>query len=69
MLNQNLSSILDKGISRYSLVTATAKRARQIAEKNLEENNITTEKPVSVALDEILENQYKILESEELERK
>ena len=42
---------------------------RQIAEKNLEENNITTEKPVSVALDEILENQYKILESEELERK
>ncbi|MBQ3888458.1 MAG: DNA-directed RNA polymerase subunit omega [Clostridia bacterium] len=69
MLNQNLSSILDKGISRYSLVTATAKRARQIAEKNLEENIITTEKPVSVALDEILENQYKILESEELERK
>ncbi len=69
MLNQNLSSILDKGISRYSLVTATAKRARQIAEKNLEENNITTEKPVSVALDEILENQYKILESEELEQK
>ena len=47
MLNQNLSSILDKGISRYSLVTATAKRARQIAEKNLEENIITTEKPVS----------------------
>ncbi len=69
MLNQNLSSILDKGISRYSLVTATAKRARQIAEKNLEENNITTEKPVSVARDEILENQDKILESEELEQK
>lgn len=66
MLNQDLSKVLSQNISRYSLVTATAKRARAISLKNLEEKNLTTEKPVSVALDEILEGDYKIIESDEV---
>lgn len=66
MLNQDLSKVLSGHISRYSLVTATAKRARAIADKNLEDKNITTEKPVSVALNEILEDKYRIVEPEEI---
>ncbi len=66
MLNQDLSKVLANNTSRYSLVTATAKRARAIAEKNLEEKIITTEKPVSVALDEIIEDKYRIVEPIEI---
>lgn len=65
MLNTNLNVVLDKGVSRYSLVTATAKRARAIAIKNLEDKVISTEKPVSVALNEILDGKYKIIEAED----
>ena len=52
MLNQDLSKVLTGHISRYSLVTATAKRAR--------------EKPVSLALNDLLEDKYRIIEPEEI---
>lgn len=66
MLNQDLSKVLSGHISRYSLVTATAKRAREISNKNLEEKNITTEKAVSLALNDLLEDKYRIVEPEEI---
>ena len=66
MLNPDLNVILKTGISRYSLVTATAKRAREIAMKNLEDKVISTEKPVSVALSEIIDGKYKIIEPDEI---
>ncbi len=66
MLNQDLSKVLTGHISRYSLVTATAKRAREISNKNLEDKNITTEKPVSLALNDLLEDKYRIIEPEEI---
>ena len=59
MLNQDLSKVLTGHISRYSLVTATAN-------KNLEDKNITTEKPVSLALNDLLEDKYRIIEPEEI---
>lgn len=62
MLNQDLSKILSGNISRYSLVTATAKRAREISDKNLEDKVVTTEKAVSLALNEFLDDKYKIVE-------
>jgi len=62
MLNPDLKNVLNQGISRYSLVTATAKRAREIAMINLEEKNLSTEKPVTVALSEIIDGKYKIVE-------
>ncbi len=66
MFNPDLRGVLKNHLSRYSLVTATAKRAREIAE-NAEENKIImTEKPVSVALEEILDGQYVIVEPEEI---
>lgn len=66
MLNQDLSKVLAGHISRYSLVTATAKRARAISDKNLEDNVITTEKPVSLALQDLIEDKYKIIEPDEI---
>ena len=66
MFNPDLRGVLKNHLSRYSLVTATAKRAREIAE-NAEENKvIITEKPVSLALDEILAGDYVIVEPEEI---
>ena len=66
MLNQDLSKVLTRHISRYSLVTATAKLAREISDKNLEDKVITTEKPVSDALNQLLDGAYKIVEPDEI---
>ncbi len=66
MLNPNLKNILKDHLSRYSLVTATAKRAREIALENEENKIVSTEKPVSVALNEIIEGKYTIVEPEEI---
>ncbi len=66
MFNPDLRNVLKNHLSRYSLVTATAKRAREIAE-DAETNKIAmTEKPVSVALEEILNGEYLIVEPEEI---
>lgn len=66
MLNQDLSKVLTGHISRYSLVIATAKLAREISDKNLEDKVITTEKPVSSALDKLLAAEYKVVEPDEI---
>ena len=66
MFNPDLRGLLKNHLSRYSLVTATAKRARVIAEKAEAEKNPMTEKPVSVALDELLKGDYVIVEPEEI---
>ena len=53
-------------LSRYSLVTATAKRAREISDDALENGDIIVEKPVSLALDEIVEGKFQVIEPEEI---
>ncbi len=55
MINPILPVLLDKVDSKYSLVVAVAKRARQIVDGQsvlVEANSI---KPVSIAMQEILE--------------
>ena len=64
--NPSLKKILSNHMSRYSLVRATAKRARELANEAKEEKIILTEKPVSIALDEILKGEYEIIEPEEI---
>ncbi len=68
--NPDLREILHDGeahqISRYSLVTATAKLAREISDKASEEHEIIMEKPVSTALDKLLSGEYEIEEPEEI---
>lgn len=66
MFNPDLSPVLKGHLSRYSLVTATAKRAREISQQAEENNEILIEKPVSLALDDFLEGKYKIVEPEEI---
>lgn len=66
MFNPDLRGVLQNHLSRYSLVTATAKRAREIAEDAENKKIIMTEKPVSVALEEILSGEYVIVEPEEI---
>lgn len=56
----------DQTISRYSLVTATAKLARQISDEADANKEIIIEKPVTLALDKLLCGEYTIEEPEEI---
>ncbi len=66
MFNPSLRKVLSNHLSRYSLVIATAKRAREIAEEAEENGEIIVEKPVSLALDDIIQGKIKIIEPEEI---
>ncbi len=64
MFNPDLTKVLEKYDSRYSLVAATAKRAREIAADAEKNGVILEEKPVSLALDEIIAGEVNIIESD-----
>lgn len=66
MFNPDLRNVLKNRTSRYSLVTAVAKRARDIASEAQENGEILEEKPVSLALDEIINGKFEIVEPEEI---
>lgn len=66
MFNPDLRNVLKNNVSRYSLVTAVAKRAREIAIAAEEDGEILNEKPVSLALDEIISGKVEIVEPEEI---
>ncbi len=66
MFNPDLKDVLKDNVSRYSLVTAVAKRAREIAIAAEEEGEVLDEKPVSIALDEIIAGKYSVVEPEEI---
>lgn len=70
MINVDLKPMLKGGISRYSLCVAVAKLSRELNDEAIElkekEKIITEEKPVSMAVDEILSGRYEIKESEDI---
>lgn len=66
MINFDLNKILKGKTSRYSLVTAVAKRAREISEEAEVNREIIIEKPVSLAIEEIADGKYEIVEPEEI---
>ncbi len=66
MFNPDLRNVLKDHTSRYSLVTAVAKRAREISADAQENGEILTEKPVSLALDEIITGKFEVVEPEEI---
>ena len=70
MINVDLKPMLKGGISRYSLCVAVAKLSRELNDEAIElkekEKIITEEKPVSMAVDEILSGEYEIKESEDI---
>ena len=47
--------------SRYAVVVGIAKRARDIAENAEAENVILTEKPVSMAIQDFFDGEYKLI--------
>lgn len=64
--NPSLKHVLTNHLSRYSLVIATAKRAREISEEAEANGDILVEKPVSLALSEIVDGKINIIEPEEI---
>ncbi len=68
MINIDLKPLLKGGISRYSLVVAVAKRSREIADEAKEEGEILVEKPVSLAVEDFLDDKYSIRESDEIKK-
>ena len=66
MLRPAMNQIATHGESCYSVVIGVAKRAREISEEAEEDGIILVEKPVSIALDEILNNKYEIVEPDEI---
>ncbi|WP_031516162.1 DNA-directed RNA polymerase subunit omega [Desulfofalx alkaliphila] len=62
----SLDELLKKSDSRYSLVVAAAKRARELTVANTENeqgNKEITDKAVSIALEEIIKGKIKIVSS------
>lgn len=66
MLNQNYQPLLANRTSRYSLVRAVAKRARDISKDDEAKAKCGDEKPVSYALEEFMDGKFKIIEPEEI---
>lgn len=64
MFNPDLKEVLNAGVNRYQLVKAVAKRAREISLDAEEDGEILAEKPVSIALDEIITGKCDISEVE-----
>jgi len=54
--------------SRYAVCTATAKRAEQLIRGQEPLSNIRSEKPLSIAIDEIFTGKVKVLTEEEAEQ-
>lgn len=66
MFNPDLRKLLKNHTSRYSLVTAVAKRARTVVEDEELKEKCGTQKPVSYALNEFLAEELQIVEPEEI---
>ena len=63
MLKCDLRALLDENkVSKYSLVVACAKRAREISDHAVENKIEILEKPVTLAIDEFFAGKYKIVE-------
>ncbi|MBQ9945828.1 MAG: DNA-directed RNA polymerase subunit omega [Clostridia bacterium] len=62
MINIDMKPLLKGGISRYSLVVGVAKRSREIADEVASEDKDLTEKPVSIAVGELLDGEFTIKE-------
>ncbi len=68
MLKCDLRALLsENNVSKYSLVVACAKRAREISDNAVENKIEIIEKPVTLAIDEFFAGKYRIVESEDVE--
>jgi len=56
MIYPTLSSLMEKVDSKYTLVVAVSKRARQLVDGQPKLTKIDSNKPVTIAINEINEN-------------
>ena len=59
MLNPSLTNLLIDGESKYTLVMVTSKRAREIIEGSVPLVETNSMKPVTIAIEELLEGKIK----------
>jgi DNA-directed RNA polymerase subunit omega len=64
MVKPTTAELLEKTDSKFRLVIATAKRARQIAEGSPKLINIDEESPVTIAANEISEEKVTIINND-----
>lgn len=60
MVKPTKAELLEKTDSKFRLVIATSKRARQIAEGHEKLTNVNEQAPVTIAANEIAEGKVKI---------
>ncbi|MCL2495428.1 MAG: DNA-directed RNA polymerase subunit omega [Oscillospiraceae bacterium] len=66
MLNVDVRPVLGRHTSRYSLVTAVAKHARDLVEDAEGDHRTLLGKPVTLSLNDFLDKRYAVLEPEEI---
>lgn len=69
MFNPDLKKMLTTVNSRYSLVVGTAKRAREIRDEAIANEEQIDVKTVSTAIEEICDGKYVIDEPEEIKNR
>ena len=69
MFNPDLKKMLENVNSRYSLVVGTAKRAREIRDEAIKNEERIDVKTVSLAIEDICDGKYVIEEPQELKSK
>jgi DNA-directed RNA polymerase subunit omega len=64
MISPSVVDLLEKVHDRYSLVILTSKRARQIIEGSAPQISINSNKPLTIAINEVDKNavEYEIIE-------
>ncbi len=67
MLKPSANIIKTPHLNQYSLVIAVAKRARQISERAEAEGGKLPDKPVDLAVQDFVQDRYRILEPDNLE--
>ena len=67
MLNPSCTVIKPPHKGYYSVVIAVAKRAREITQEAEDNNEIIVEKPVDLAVQDFVDEKYKIIEPDEID--
>ncbi|MGN1133193.1 MAG: DNA-directed RNA polymerase subunit omega [Oscillospiraceae bacterium] len=62
MLRPSATQLLKNNESKYSLVIAVAKRAREITENAIEDKVVLNERPVKIAVDQLAAGEYRFIE-------
>ena len=64
MLKPVVNENMEKIPSRYSMVIGVAKRARQIVDAAIEAKEPLEEKPVGLAVQELMEGKFEVVQTE-----